>query len=97
PTQITRLDGDPVRSLSIARSGDLAFSWGGGLYRLRAGAEEPERIEVNLMLTAFPGDSAARSSSFSDFVLSPTGREVALVAQGEIYVASMNGKYVKRI
>ena len=97
PVQITHLSGDPVRSLSISRDGDLAFSFRGGLYRLRAGAEEPERVEVKLMLTAFPGETAGRSSSFSDFVLSPTGNEIALVAQGDIYVASMNGKYVKRI
>jgi tricorn protease len=97
PVQITRLNGDPVRSLSISRGGDLAFSRGGSLYRLRAGAEEPERVAVNLMLATFPGESAARSSSFSDFVLSPTGKEIALISQGDVYVASMNGKYVKRI
>ena len=97
PVQITRFAGDPVRSLSISQSGDLAFSFGGEIYRLRAGAEEPERIDVNVLLTAFPGETAGRSSSFTDFVPSPTGKEIALVAQGDIFVASMNGKYVKRI
>ncbi len=97
PIQVTHLNGDPVRSLSISRVGDLAFSFGGALYRLRAGAREPERIAVNILRSAFPGDSPGRSSIFSDFVLSPTGKEIALVTRGDIFVASMNGKYVKRI
>jgi tricorn protease len=97
PVQITHLNGDPVRSLSISRAGDLAFSWGGELYRLRPGAREAGRVEVNIMRAAFPGDLGARSASFSDFILSPTGKEIALVARGDVFVASMNGRYVKRI
>ena len=55
PVQITRFAGDPVRSLSISQSGDLAFSFGGEIYRLRAGAEEPERIERQCAAHRLPG------------------------------------------
>jgi tricorn protease len=98
PIQITHFNGDPVRSLSISRAGDLAFSYGGELYRLRAGAKEPpQRIAVSILRSRFPGESASRSSLFSDLVLSPNGKEIALVSRGDIFIASMNGKYVKRI
>ncbi|SEC54469.1 tricorn protease [Rhizobiales bacterium GAS191] len=97
PVQVTFLSGDPVRSLSISRSGDLAFSFGGELYLLRRGAKAPERVNVNIIRVAFPGSRASQAASFNDLVLSPTGKEMALVTRGDIFVASMNGKYVKRI
>jgi tricorn protease len=97
PVQVTHLDGDPVRSLSISQNDDLAFSWGGGLYRLRHGASEPERIDVNIVDVAFDGDHPSRTTHIDDFVLSPNGKDIALVTLGDIFVASMNGKYVKRV
>ena len=95
--QITQFTGDPVRSLSISQSDDLAFSWNGDLYRLRNGASAPERIEVDIAQAAFDGERAARTTNIDDFVLSPTGKEIAVVSRGGIYVAAMNGKYIKRV
>ena len=97
PVQVTRLDGEPVRSLSASRAGDLAFTRGGGLYRLRAGAADPERVVVRLVRTDFPGDRAGRSTAFTDFALSPDGRDFAVVARGGISVASIDGRDVKRL
>src|SRR5271168_2655164 len=91
--QITQFTGDPVRSLSISQSDDLAFSWNGDLYRLRNGASAPERIEVDIAQAAFDGERAARTTNIDDFVLSPTGTEIAVVSPGGIYVGAMNGKY----
>ena len=97
PVQVTSFSGDPVRSLSISRGGDLAFSFGGELYRLRHDAKTPERVEVDILRTAFPGSRASIATNFDDLVPSPTGREIALVVRGDIFVTSMDGKYVKRI
>lgn len=97
PVQITHLAGEPVRFLSASRTGDLAFTWGGGLYRLRGGAAEPERIMVRLLRTDFPGDRPGRSTALTDFALSPDGREFAVVGRGEISVASIDGREVKRL
>ncbi|WNJ88553.1 S41 family peptidase [Bosea sp. 685] len=97
PEQVTHLTGDPVRSLSMSRSGILAFSRGGELYLLRPGAKDPERIAVNVAQSALSGESPSQTSSFNDIVPSPTGKEIALVTRGDIFVASLNGRYVKRI
>ncbi len=97
PVQVTRLAGEPVRSLSASRGGDLAFTWDGGLYRLRAGASEPERVAVRLPRTDFPGDRAGRTTALTDFALSPDGREFAVVGRGGISVASIDGRDVKRL
>jgi tricorn protease len=97
PVQVTHFSGDPIRSLSISQTDDLAFSWNGDLYRLRRGASEPERIKLNIVRTAFDGDRASRTTRIDDFVLSPNGKDIALTTRGDVFVASMNGKYVKRI
>ena len=98
--QITHFTGDPVRSLSISQSDDLAFSWNSELYRLRNGSSSPERIEVDIAQAVFDGVQAARTTNINDFALSPTGKEIAVVSRGNIFVvsiASTNGKYVKRV
>ena len=97
PVQVTHFTGDPVRSLSISSDDDLAFSWNGELYRLRKGAGAPERIAVRFTQTAFVGEEPSRTSAIDDFALSPNGKEIALVSRGDIFVGSMNGKYVKRV
>ncbi len=97
PRQVTRFDGAPVRFLSASRTGDLAFARDGRVYRLRAGGESPEPVPITAPEATFADEVAARTSDFADLALSPSGHEVALVAQGEIYVAARDGKSVKRI
>ena len=69
----------------------------GTLYRLRHGATEPERLDIRLVQTSFPGDRAARSTAFGDFAISPDDRDFAVVARGGISVASIDGRDVKRL
>lgn len=97
PTQITYFSGEPVRSVSVGGNGDIAFSQAGLLWRLRAGTTEPEKIPVRIATATFPDDSNARTSSFTDFAVSPNGREVALVAQGDLYVATIDGRTTRRL
>ena len=97
PTELTRAGGDPIRFLSISRGGDLAFTRDGGLYRLRQGETEPVRVAIRLVHASFPGDRPFISRVFDDFALSPDGREFAVVARGEIAVASIDGRDVKRL
>ncbi|SEP44996.1 tricorn protease [Methylobacterium sp. ap11] len=97
PRQVTRFDGAPVRSLSASRTGDLAFARDGQVYRLRAGGGTPEPVPITAPEATFPDAVPARTSDFGDLAPAPLGHEVALVAQGEIYVAARDGKSVKRI
>jgi tricorn protease len=97
PRQVTHFDRGPVRFLSASRDGDLAFVRDGRIYRLRRGAADSEPVPVTVAEATFPDEAAARTSDFDDLALSPTGHEVALVAQGEIYVTSRDGKSVKRV
>ena len=97
PVQVIHLAGEPVRFLSASRAGDLAFAWGGGLYRLGHGAAAPERIAIHLLRTDFPGPHGWRGNALTDVALSPNGRDFAVVARGEIAVASIDGRFVKTL
>ncbi len=95
--QVTHFTGDPIRSLSISDMGDLAFSYAGDLYRLPHGTSEPQRLDISILQADYSGEHPGTSTRFDDFVVSPTGREVAVVTLGNIYVASLNGEYVRRL
>ncbi|AWN49630.1 peptidase S41 [Methylobacterium terrae] len=97
PRQVTRFDGAPVRFLSASRDGDLAFARDGQVYRLRAGTTAPEPVRVAVAEATFADEVPGRTSDFNTLVPSPNGQEFALVAQGEIYVASRDGQSVKRV
>src|SRR5690606_32524909 len=85
PTQLTHHAGLPVRFVTVSVKGDLVYSYDGGIWRLRAGNKEPERVQIRL-----PGDAIDEGARFvafdygaTEFALSPNGREVAFVVRGE--------------
>ncbi len=97
PVQLTHFTGEAVRTLSVSANGDIAFSQAGLLWRLHAGAATPEQVSVHIGAASFPSDSQTRTADFTDFAVSPNGREVALVARGDLYIATIDGRVTRRI
>ncbi len=99
PLQLTHHSLLPVRSVTLSDGGDIVYSWDGGLWRLPAGASEPEQVTVTLPRDGL--DSGPRFVSFqygaTEFALSPTGHEVAFVVRGEVFVMSADGEITRRI
>jgi tricorn protease len=96
--QITRFERHPVRFLSLADDGTLAYTHNGELYTQRPGAQ-PQRLSVQVRV-----DDRARtvqtlpvSADATEMAVSPNGREVAFVVRGEIFVASVEAGTTKRI
>ena len=89
PTELTRLtdfDTHPVRFLSRADNGILAFTYDGEIYTLRPGGE-PQKITVTAVsdddtpvsrLGLKPGMATA----------SPDGKMIAFVSRGDVFVTS---------
>ncbi len=96
PAQLTFFQGEPVRSLSVATTGEIVFGQGGRIWRMRPGAA-PEPVPVRIATASFGEESDRRTALFTDFAVSPTGREVALVALGDLYVASIDGRLTRRL
>ncbi len=96
--QLTHFTKHPVRNLSAAADGTLAFSWDGELYSLSPG-NEPVKIPVTIATDDFDGDlvKGVRSSGASNIAPSPDGKEVALILRGELYVTDTKYKTTRRI
>ncbi len=96
--QVTRHTTHPVRFLSAAADGTLAYSFNGELYTLRDGAE-PKRVAVSIIADELekPLQVQHRSSGATDIAVSPSGKEVAFIMHGDVYVTSVEYKTTRRI
>ena len=96
--QLTSFKGLPVRFLSIANNGTLGFGHDGQLYTLQPGGQ-PRRVPVTIAADAkangdlvLPVTGGAR-----ELAVAPSGKEVAFVFRGDVFVASIEGGVTKRI
>lgn len=95
---LTTFERHPVRSLSIASDGTLAFSWDGQLYTMRPGAE-PRKVDVTIAADQYDGDLVKKyvNSGATSMAVSPDGKELAFVLRGDIYVTDVEYKTTRRI
>jgi len=96
---VTRFRGQPVRFLSAARDGTLAFGHDGLLYILPSGATEPRRVPVRIASDWRENDERVISVSggISDLSVSPSGKEMAFLSRGEVFATSLETGTTKRI
>lgn len=96
--QLTHFKDFPVRSLSRASDGTLAFSWNGELYTLHPGAE-PKKVNVAISFDDYDADMQKRllndGATYAE--PSPDGTQIAFVARGDVYVTSVKYKTTKQI
>lgn len=95
---VTRFAKHPVRFLSAAADGTLAFAWDGELYTQR-GEGAPKKVDIRIQVD--PARAQERyvpvNSGLTELEVSPTGKEVAFVVRGEVYVSSLEGGHTRRI
>lgn len=96
--QLTRFAGFPVRFLTAADNGTLAFGYDGHIYTMAPGAE-PRRVAITIV-----GDAKANnervisfSSGVSQMAVSPNGKEVAFIYRGDVFVTSVEGGITKQV
>lgn len=95
---VTRFSKHPVRFLTRARNGTLAFSYDGELYTMKPGGQ-PAKIAIRL---AADGRNAIErflpvNGGMTETRLSPNGKEFVFAFRGELFVSSIDGKFVKRV
>ena len=98
PTQLTRFEKDPVRYVSVANDGTLAFSQNGDLYTLRPGAA-PRKLEITVLRDENERDLVKMNytGGATAMALSPDGKEIAVVIRGDVFVTSTEYKTTRRI
>lgn len=97
--QVTFHKDHPVRFLSTARDGTLVYGYDGELWRLPAGATQPQRVAVRIRQGSLIGGTAhvRLNEQATELAVSPTAREVALVARGDVFVVSLLSGATRRI
>jgi Tol biopolymer transport system component/C-terminal processing protease CtpA/Prc len=96
--QLTAFKGLPVRFLSIADNGTLAFGHDGQLYTMLPGGQ-PQPVAVTIAADAKSnGDLVlAVTGNARELAVAPSGKEVAFVFRGDVFTASVEGGVTKRI
>lgn len=89
---------NPVRFLSASNTGLLCYGYNGEIYTLLAGAK-PQKVNITINTDAIepPVEYSNISSHATELAVSPSGKEVALVIRGDIYVTSVDYTTTKRI
>ena len=97
-TQVTSFTNHPVRFLTASKTGTLCFSYDGEIYAMKKG-EQPKKVDVRINIDGKinPYEIVPINSGATQMVLSPTGKEIAFVVRGEIFITSVEGGITKRI
>lgn len=95
---LTGFEHHPVRGLSRANDGTLAFSWHGEIYTLSPEGET-QRVDISILVDGDISEPRARTerSGATGFAVAPSGKEVAFVLRGEVFVTSVEFGTTRRI
>ncbi|WP_226623375.1 S41 family peptidase [Alloyangia pacifica] len=99
PTRVTAHEMLPVRFVSAADDGTLAYTYDTQIWRLDPGAEAPVRVPVRIRQgTLLKGEVYGDlGEQITETAVSPDGMELAVVARGDIFVLSPLSGEVRRI
>ena len=87
-----------MRYLSVSRNGMLCYGYDGEIYTLKPGGQ-PQKVKISI--TADRNDRElvrqVRSNGATEISLSPSGKEVAFVMHGDVFVTSVDYKTTKQV
>jgi Tol biopolymer transport system component/C-terminal processing protease CtpA/Prc len=88
----------PVRFLSISDAGTLCFGYDGQLYTMKPSGQ-PQKVTVTIAIDARANNERVVpvTGGARELAVSPTGKEVAFVFRGEVFVTAVEGSATKRI
>lgn len=99
--QLTSFTKHPIRFLSVDNQGVLCFNYHGGIYTFdtKVQGAQPVRISIDIINDSRRNDIAYKvmNQGATEMALSPSGKEVAFVIRGEIYVTAVDHEVTKRI
>ncbi|MCR5709934.1 MAG: PDZ domain-containing protein [Bacteroidales bacterium] len=96
--KLTSFEKDPVRFVSVASDGTLAFSQNGDLYVMKEGSQ-PRKLEITVMRDENERDMVKMNytGGATSMAVSPDGKEIAMVIRGDVFVTSTEYKTTRRI
>ncbi len=95
---VTKFATHPVRFLSAATTGALAFTWNGELFTMPPGGEP---VKVRVRAVGDEHENAVKLETLREgataFAVSPNEQEVAIIVRGEVFVASVEHGTTRRV
>jgi tricorn protease len=99
--QLTTFTKHPIRFLSGDNQGNLCFNYHGGIYTFdtKVQGAQPVRVSIDIINDSRRNDIAYKmmNQGATEMALSPSGKEVAFVIRGEIFVTAVDHDVTKRI
>lgn len=94
---LTKMKDHPVRFLSRAADGTLAFAWDGSIYTLTPGGR-PAKVAIDLIADDTPDiEKITVRSGAKGAVPSPDGKTIAFTYRGDIFVTSVEYSTTRRV
>lgn len=87
-TKITDFTTHPVRFLSLANTGKMAFTYDGAIYTMANAQASPKRLTIDVPTDAL-ADFAKIDVKPQGAVASPDGKMVAFLSRGDVFVTSV--------
>ena len=96
--QLTHHKGNPVRFLTVADNGTLCYGYNGEIYTLREGGE-PQRVNISIATDRTEKELVReiKKNGATAISVSPSGKEVAFVMHGDVYVTSVEYNTTKQV
>lgn len=96
-SQVTNFELHPVRFLSYAK-GVLCFGYDGEIYTMKEG-EQPQKVNVEIRTQSVSNKDQFISinGGVSEMAISPSGKEIAFISRGEVFVTSVGESFTKRL
>ncbi len=96
--QLTKLTKNPVRFLSMADNGTLCFGYDGEIYTMKEG-ESPKKVNIQIITDQREREliRQTRTMGATEIALAPSGKEVAFVLRGDVFVTSTEYTTTKQI
>ena len=86
--RITDFSTHPVRFLSRAANGTMAFTYDGEIYTMASDNSAPAKISVDVVADAAPSVEKLNVKP-KNAVVSPDGKSVAFISRGDVFVTSV--------
>lgn len=98
--QVTRFSTHPIRFLSISMEGILCFGYHGDIYTMDIKqGKQPQKVDIQIVndLQNNPIAYKVMTNGATEMSLSPSGKEIAFIVRGEVFVTSVDYEITKRI
>lgn len=94
--QITRFKEHPVRFLTVADNGVLCFGYNGEIYTFQNGKAEKVPVQISSD-NKWNTNTVVKVTGASGISLPASGKEVAYIFRGDVFVSSMDYEYTRQI